>query len=298
MIINVNVPITVAGHKNGFYPTGGSWPTLIKDREGQVSATITMKEISGGQTTRYGINLPRHEFSLSNPGSLINFLLGEFKVLPVEGICIRVPFQKSASGAYCLCTPEMLAASQSTQDVRLSFKAQSIVHLEMGIGGGALTNKNGVISPLKGKNKTFEIQYKGRRQHHAMTLPKTPSFFEKVYPTCEAGFYSMLTQMLDGPIKDGQTTLFPELRNYNLMASVIGLAKYWQAVAANSSRGKFNVGLGFTGSPLTPNFEDDTLLDIARSVRSWKKVVEEAPVQKTVVGIVVTSRTVIGPIKV
>lgn len=276
MTINVNVPIRVDGRD--FHPSGGTWPSLVKDKKtGLVKAVIGLKETAGGPTTRWDIMLPKYEFNTGIPGNLINFLLTEFEDLPVEGICVRVPFQKSEDGNYLMCTPEMLSEARTTSDHRLSFKAQSICHLQISKAEGVLTQKAGVITTSKASGKLFEFNFKGRRQHHPMPVPKSPTFFEQVYKSEKAGFYSMLTQALDGPIKFSQSTLIPELRPYNLMAAVICTAKYWRTVANNYPKGSFDVNLGFSGSPLNPIFEDDVLANIAASVRSYRPTQTSTP---------------------
>jgi hypothetical protein len=267
--------------KQGFFTTGGTLPTLCKDiHPNSVKAVIGLKFAPGERTVGFDINLPRQEFEMGRQGNKLDELLeGWGHRLPLDAICINIPFKLAANEKYAVCTPEMLTHAMSDPDDDKRFYALPICHVEFGNGMSRLAIKGGKMVPTKGTAPTFMTVYKGRNQHFPMPLPRDPSFFEKGYKSYDAGFISMMTSLLDAPIKSDDNTLFPQLLPYNFVATMMALESYWKKCASIKVKASFSVNTKFTGDPMNPEFQDDVLADIWRNVRSFKRTPKVEPAQ-------------------
>jgi len=274
----------------GYYPTGGTLPCLAQDAKfnDRVKATVGLKFGPGRETYSKDILLPRQEFTKGNPHNTLGSILsGWNNLLPLDAICVNVPFKLSHSEAYAECTMDMFKSAIKDG----SFYAIPIVSIDFGTGTARLSKKGGRMVPLKSGETTFNILYKGRYQYDmALPIPKAPAFLEKEYDSYDAGFISMLTQCLDAPIKDGQTTLFPKLLPYNFMATVFAMESYWKKAASIRTRASFSVSTKFQGDPMSPLMDDDRLAAIWDGIKVFKRVPVEVvapPVMRTAGSLVV-----------
>lgn len=280
----------------GYFVTGGTLPLLTTDviNQDQYKATVAAKKYPGGPTSSLDIILPRNEFLKGNNHNQIGRILKLYNNLPAEAICVNIPFQMNEKDTYAECTSSMLSAYIEAG----SFYAIPVISIQTYSGNKRLALKGDMIVPMKSSELQFNIVNKGRYVYSdPLSIPKGPVFMEKSYESYNAGFVSMLSQLLDGPIKDGSNILFNELTPNNFVATMLALETYWSKVASISKRGSFNVNSKFTGNPLNPIMEDERLAYIRSSVRSYHKVtVETIRVQVKEVVMPVVGGTIVMPI--
>lgn len=289
-------PVFIGDNPRGYFPTGGAWPILVQDRKvgpfqrQTVKAAVRIK-FSEKDTRRFDILLPNEDFSLGVEGNTLDAILKGFNnQIPVDGICLNIPFRFAENGNYLICDSAMLRANFA------KFKAQPICHFDYMDGVPKLKFAGGAMVATASKSLQFVLSYKGRRQTRPTPVPKEPVFMGNEYKNHETGFYSMLTAALEGPIKDRDTTLLPQLRPYNFTAVVTALHSYWVRSAGLRAKTKFNVDFSFDGDPLDPSFHDDRLAGIRHQVQVFERKSEErsAHVERIEAAIVLAPRKAIS----
>jgi hypothetical protein len=279
-----------------YFVTNGTLPLLTTDvlNTDQYKATVAAKRYPGGPTFSLDVILPRNEFLKGNPHNQIGRILKLYDRLPAEAICINIPFKMNEKDTYAECSSGMLNSYIENG----SFYAIPVISVQINSGNKKLQMKGDMIVPMKSSELQFNVVNKGRYVYNdPISIPKGPAFMEKAYESYDAGFISMMNQLLDGPIKDGSKVLFNELSPTNFLATLYALETYWSKTASLSKRKGFNVNTKYVGSPLNPVMEDERLAYIRSSVRSYQKVtVETIKVEVKEVVMPVVGGTIVMPI--